>query len=243
MKQCLVNMPSHFFSPLIGASCLLLISCTSPFTAHHSAMSSENKLPQQQVADFLSTDCADIWSLEEEATDKNPLYWLRGMDCAERLSPEMARAEARLYAHERWSDAFRQGILLASAKITPPERRDVIRRLDSYTPQIPSQVRPLYQVWRDGQVLQLQLSEERSRYAKLQQSTDNELDTLRQQEQRLRSQLDLTTRKLENLTDIERQLSSRKPAGTNFSPDATHPGASSPATPTQPAPDRGGGNP
>lgn len=31
----------------------------------------------------------------------------------------------------------------------------------------------------------------------------------------LREQLELTTRKLENLTDIERQLSSRKPGG-NF---------------------------
>ena len=49
------------------------------------------------------------------------------------------------------------------------------------------------------------------------------LETLRQQEIELRSQLELTTRKLENLTDIERQLSSRKPGG-NFSPDAGHGG-------------------
>jgi hypothetical protein len=33
-------------------------------------------------------------------------------------------------------------------------------------------VRPVYQLWRDGQTLQLQLAEERSRYSKLQQSTD-----------------------------------------------------------------------
>ena len=63
----------------------------------------------------------------------------------------------------------------------------------------------------------------RARYAKLQQSSDAELETLRQQEIELRSQLELTTRKLENLTDIERQLSSRKPGG-NFSPDAGHGG-------------------
>ena len=74
---------------------------------------------------------------------------------------------------------------------------------------------------RDAQGRQLQLIDERSRYAKLQQSNDAELETLRQQEIELRSQLELTTRKLENLTDIERQLSSRKPGG-NFSSDAGH---------------------
>ena len=59
------------------------------------------------------------------------------------------------------------------------------------------------------------------RYSKLQQASDSELDTLRQQQQHLQSQLDLTTRKLENLTDIERQLSTRKPGG-NYNPDALH---------------------
>ncbi len=62
-----------------------------------------------------------------------------------------------------------------------------------------------------------QLSEERSCYSKLQQSTDSELDTLRQQQQHLRTQLDTTTRKLENLTDIERQLSCR----VNISPSSS----------------------
>lgn len=67
-------------------------------------------------------------------------------------------------------------------------------------------MRPVYQLWRDGQTLQLQLSEERFRYSKLQQSSDSELDALRQQQESLREQLETTTRKLENLTDIERQL-------------------------------------
>ena len=67
----------------------------------------------------------------------------------------------------------------------------------------------------------LQLAEERQRYGKLQQASDSELDTLRQQHHVLQQQLELTTRKLENLTDIERQLSTRKPAG-NFSPDTPH---------------------
>ena len=230
MKQCLVNMSHGFLSLLAGASCLMLAGCT---TAQHTAKSSdEDKLPQQQVADFLSTDCTDIWSLEGENIEKNPLYWLRSIDCSERLSPEMARAEARLHTDETWQDAFRRGILLGSAKITPLERRETVNRVDSFGPQIPSQIRPLFQIWREGQAMQLQLSDERSRYSKLQQSTDGELDTLREQQQHLRSQLELTTQKLENLTDIERQLSSRKPAGSSLTPDPAHPGdqTTAPAT-------------
>ncbi len=49
-------------------------------------------------------------------------------------------------------------------------------RLDTFSPQIAVQVRPLYQLWRDGQTRQLQLVEERARYAKLQQSSDSELE-------------------------------------------------------------------
>jgi hypothetical protein len=221
MKQRLVNMSHGFLALLAGASCLLLAGCHS---AQHAANASdEDKLPQQQVADFLSTDCTDVWSLHGESTEKNPLYWLRSMDCADRLSPEMARTEARIHTDDTWQDAFRRGILLGSAKITPLERRDNVNRVDSFSAQVPSQIRPLLQIWRDGQALQLQLSDERTRYSKLQQSTDGELDTLREQQQHLRSQLDLTTQKLENLTDIERQLSSRKPAGSNFVPDSAHP--------------------
>ncbi|MBZ4276160.1 hypothetical protein LAN30_26500, partial [Mycobacterium tuberculosis] len=72
----------------------------------------------------------------------------------------------------------------------------------------------LYQLWRDGQTRQLQLVEERARYAKLQQSSDSELETLRQQELALGEQLAQTTRTLEDLTGRERPLSSRKPGGS-----------------------------
>ena len=211
---------SHFFALvrplrgwlLSGMSCLALAGCSASTSPHAADGKTLSALPQHQVADFLSVECADIWSLQSEASDKNPLYWLRGIDCADRLAPVQARAEARQHDANSWQDAFKRGILLADAKITPNERRDLVTSLDAFSPQIAAQVRPLYQLWRDAQGRQLQLIEERSRYAKLQQSSDAELETLRQQEIELRSQLELTTRKLENLTDIERQLSSRKPA-------------------------------
>lgn len=133
------------------------------------------------------------------------------MDCADRLMPAQSRQQARQYDDGNWQNTFKQGILLADAKITPYERRQLVARIDALSTEIPAQVRPLYQLWRDGQALQLQLAEERQRYSKLQQSSDSELDTLRQQHHVLQQQLELTTRKLENLTDIERQLSTRKP--------------------------------
>lgn len=187
-------------------------------------------LPEQQLADFFSTDCADIWRLNGAGIDSNPLYWLRGMECAGRLGPAEARAEARAWPDDTWQETFKRGILLANAKITPIERRRFFTRLDEMSTQVPARVRPLFQVWRDGQAAQLQLSEARGRYSKLQQSTDLELDTLREQQQRLRSQLELTTRKLENLTDIERQLSTRKSAG-GYLQDPAH--ASEGAKPQQ----------
>ncbi|MEB6378721.1 two-component system QseEF-associated lipoprotein QseG [Leclercia adecarboxylata] len=235
MNLSLVSM-SHVFSRAINAvfsghslflslPCLLLAGCVNSTPTSAISDKQGEKLPEHQLADFLSTDCNNIWQLHGQETDSNPLYWLRGMDCADRLSPAAARAEARGRTDDTWQESFKRGILLANAKINPVERRQLTTRLDALSPQIPAQVRPLYQLWRHGQVLQLQLAEERFRYGKLQQSTDGELDTLRQQQQYLRAQLDTTTRKLENLTDIERQLSTRKPV-SNYLPDAPKPATS-----------------
>ena len=229
MNLSLMSM-SHVFSRAINTvfsghfirlslPCLLLAGCVTHAPTPAISDKQDEKLPEHQLADFLSTDCNNIWQLHGQETDSNPLYWLRGMDCADRLSPAAARAEARTWSDDTWQESFKRGLLLANAKINPVERRVLTTRLDALSPQIPAQVRPLYQLWRHGQVLQLQLAEERSRYGKLQQTTDGELDNLRQQQQYLRSQLDTTTRKLENLTDIERQLSTRKPV-SNYLPDA-----------------------
>lgn len=198
---------------------LLLTGCvqntvTSLIKPHHHPQE-----PEQQLADYLSTRCQEIWQIQGHDTVNNPLFWLRSMDCAARLPPAEARAMARQWPSESWHETFKRGILLSNAKITPTERRRYMTRLNEITSEVPTQVRSLYQVWRDGQASLLDLSDERLRYSKLQQSADGELDTLREQQRRLRGQLELTTRKLENLTDIERQLSSRKP-GSNYLPDS-----------------------
>lgn len=231
MNLSLVSMPHvvvrmlkrHFFRRLLLASvpCLALAGCVPNAVNHIIGDPAQEKIPPHQLADYLATDCADIWSLQGRSTDANPLYWLRAMDCADRLMPVQARSEASVLLADTWQGAFKRAILLDTAHITPPERRELVTRLDALSPQISPQVRPLYQIWRSGQTLQLQLAEERMRYSKLQQASDSDLDTLRQQQQHLQTQLDLTTRKLENLTDIERQLSTRKPAGS-YNPDTSH---------------------
>lgn len=197
---------------------LLLTGCVQGKVASSIKQPHQPQEPEQQLADYLSTDCMEIWQIQGHDAINNPLFWLRGMACAERLPPAEARAEARQWPTDTWQDTFKRGILLSNAKITPNERRRYMTKLDAMTSEVPIQVRPLFQVWRDGQASLLDLSDERTRYSKLQQSADGELDTLREQQQRLRGQLDLTTRKLENLTDIERQLSSRKASG-NYLPD------------------------
>lgn len=189
----------------------------------HSVISpkSEQPQPDQQIDDYLTVGCTEIWQLAGNAVESNPLYWLRGMDCARQLTPAEARVIAHRHEDATWQSAFRRGILLADARITPTERKGFMDILSATQGRIPGPVQPLYRVWISGQQLQIKLFAERGRYNKLRLTTDAEMDTLRQQQQHLHSQLELTTRKLENLTDIERQLSTRKPSGS-YAPDSGH---------------------
>ncbi len=200
---------------LSGIACLTLAGCSAGFSPHTAEGTAAPGQAQHQVADFVAVDCADIWAHSSDASDKIP-----STGCGALTVPIASRRRRRGRRRNAIpTTAGRTRSVAASCllmlKLPLRERRDLVARLDTFSPQIAVQVRPLYQLWRDGQTRQLQLVEERARYAKLQQSSDSELETLRQQELALREQLELTTRKLENLTDIERQLSSRKPGG-NF---------------------------
>lgn len=189
---------------------LLLSGCTtSPAT---SSLPSGYQVaePEVSVADYLATRCSDLWTIENSAALSNPLYWMRAIDCAERLSPAEARAEAHRWPVESWSRAFKQGVLMSNGNVTPVERRRYVETLDRYSSDFPQSVRPLLQLWRSNQAAQLDLSEARTRYVHLQQSSDTQLEAIRQQMVKQQQQLSDTQHKLERLTDIERQLSSRK---------------------------------
>ena len=187
-----------------------LSACQTPPTGSTLHDGTSLAEPDLRLPDYLATDCQNVWKIETPAAMSNPLYWQRAIDCAERLSPVEARAEARRWPVQGWARAYKQSILLANGNVTPIERRQYLDTLDGYSAAYPTAVRPLLQLWRSNQAALLALSGERSRYAALQQSNDAELDSLRQQQTKLRQSLEDTQRKLERLTDIERQLSSRK---------------------------------
>lgn len=195
---------------LSGCALLLLSACSQPSVATPVLSGRPVPEPGVKLPDYLAVACAEVWRVEDPATMSNPLYWLRAIDCAERLPPAQARAEAHRWPPESWSRAFKQGILLANGNVTPPERRTFVTTLDSYSSVFPGTVRPLIQLWRSHQAAQLELSAARSRYAHLQQTSDGQLDALRRQQHQLAQALADTQRKLERLADIERQLSSRK---------------------------------
>ena len=166
--------------------------------------------PEAKIVDYRLMDCNRLQDVEESKSGSNPLYWLRMMDCAARLSPAEARAAARSQAGDGWQAAFKVAVLMANGNVTPVERRQYMLQLDAFSRDYPAALRPLLQLWRENQMAQLQLSEERTRYHHLQQSSDAQLDALRQQHAALSSELAVTRRKLDTLTDIERQLSSRR---------------------------------
>jgi hypothetical protein len=187
----------------------LLAACASDAPGAKIVGHSAPVEPEAKIVDYRLVDCARIWDVEESKTS-NPLYWLRATDCAARLSAADARAQARQQGGDSWQGAFKEAVLMANGNVTPVERRQYMLQLDAFSRDYPAAVRPLLQLWRDNQMAQLQLSEERTRYHHLQQTSDAQLDALRQQQATLNSELKVTRRKLDTLTDIERQLSTRR---------------------------------
>ncbi|MCS3407529.1 two-component system QseEF-associated lipoprotein QseG [Serratia sp. AKBS12] len=201
--------PLSFLGTLLFAP-FLLAGCADRAVSSGLEPQQQEAIPDSKVVDYRIAPCDTLWQLNEKDALDNSLYWLRAMDCADRIGSTQARTLAKTIPGTAWDGMFKQSILLGSAEPTSAERRQMIDRLNHYRLAFPSTLRPLLQLWRQQQVLQIALFDERARYQHLQESTDSQIDTLRQSQARLQSQLQDTSRKLENLTDIERQLSSRK---------------------------------
>ncbi|MFJ5477513.1 two-component system QseEF-associated lipoprotein QseG [Pectobacterium carotovorum] len=211
MKGWLANSVfSRLLKVVAMSSPLVLAACNSHVSSGTALLEAEATPPKEQVADFRIAQCEHLWQIDDRESMNNALYWLRAMDCAGRLTQFQAREEAGQVAGDSWDSVFKQGILLDNAGITQAERRQVLEQINLYRLAFPAALRPLMQTWRDRQTLFLALSDERLRYKRLQESSDKQLDALRVQQSHLQYQLETTTQKLENLTDIERQLSSRK---------------------------------
>lgn len=167
-------------------------------------------VPEVKVTDYRYASCDTIWENGQPTARENALFWLRMMDCADRVEITQARADASKITVTDWSTAFQQNILLNSADPSIAERRKMLDSINTYSLSFPTAVRPLLQLWREQQVQAINLSDASARYKRLQQEMDSKLDRLKEDNAKLAFELSTTSRKLENLTDIERQLSSRK---------------------------------
>ncbi|MFV4845218.1 two-component system QseEF-associated lipoprotein QseG [Edwardsiella tarda] len=174
--------------------------------------------------DYQQVACATLWREQAPSALANGLYWLRAMSCAQQLNRGEARAQAHRLAGESWSAALKQSLLIGRAEPSLAERRQILDRLAALDGQFPPSLQPLIQLWRSQQAQILALAEERARYQRLQSSSEAQLEGLQAECQRWQTQLEETQRKLENLTDIERQLSARK----QIVPEGRTGGAASP---------------
>ncbi len=72
----------------------------------------------------------------------------------------------------------------------------MIDRLNSAQLALRNSLQPLLQLWRQQQVLQITLLDEKAHYQRLQESADSRIDTLHQALARLQAELQDTSRKL-----------------------------------------------
>ncbi|WP_413737488.1 two-component system QseEF-associated lipoprotein QseG [Sodalis sp. RH21] len=208
MSRARISAPM-VLAPMMLAP-MLLAGC-----AGHSARSDLSSLspdPVQQATPHsrMAAECNELWQNDDKAALSDAGYWLRAMQCAERITPSQARAEAENQNGETWHDAFRQSILLNSAGISVVERRQSYQHLLGFRSQFPASIYPLFKMWRQQQALRLMLADERSRSQRQQEASASQIDQMRVQQIELQRKLDITSRKLENLTEIERRLSARK---------------------------------
>lgn len=189
---------------------LLMVGCHSYSPSHEPAGPFSNQVRPAAAPERSVAECNELWQQDDEAVLSTAAYWLRAMRCAERITPTQARVRAEEQSGETWDDAFRQSILLNAAGISVIERRQSYQHLLGFRSQFPAEIYPLFKMWRQQQALRLMLAEERSLAQKQQEASAVQIDQLRLQQIELQRKLDVTTRKLENLTEIERRLSARK---------------------------------
>ena len=125
---------------------LLLTGCSDNPASSRFSQAVQMVIPETKIVDYRTLSCDVLWDLDDKETLENSLYWLRAMDCAERLGSTQARVLAKSLPVTAWSSAFKQGILVSSAEPTMAERRQVVERLNNYSQSVPGAVRPLIQL-------------------------------------------------------------------------------------------------
>jgi hypothetical protein len=167
-------------------------------------------IPSTKVVDFRLAPCETLWALDDSEAINNSLFWLRAMDCADRMNDAQAHFQADQIKADSWDSVFKQSILRAGADPDQQQRGALLARVNQYRVEMPASIRSLVQLWRERQTLQVTLGDEKARNARQAAVSESKIEQLTEQQVALQASLADTQRKLKNLTDIERQLSSRK---------------------------------
>lgn len=205
----LFNWKTYLFSLLFP---FVLAGCAPKASTEEAISEPETPVVKQKTIDYRWAECSTLNAFYHEGMN-NALYWLRTIECTNRLMSTEAQRRANNVVVTGWGDAFYKSILLERAGLSIAERRNQLVLLESYKLQFPSSMRVLLSIWINNQTNMLSLAEEKMRYRRLSTETDNQIDLLKKQNNALESELKTTLRKLESLTQIERQLSSRKQGG------------------------------
>lgn len=196
---------------LLSAAFALLGGCAERGVVDAASGEIKYESPDRKVNDYSRVRCdGDIWKGQNDETNANGLYWLRLISCAGTFTPTQARAQSYGYDNARWDGVLKRAILLSKLELSSPERRGALEQLKNFQATYPDSVYSLVQMWRTEQQLQLSLQEEKARSQRQKEGAESLIVDLQLQMVEIKHQLHETTRKLQNLTDIERQLSSRK---------------------------------
>lgn len=182
-----------FFAVVISS--LLMVGCS----LHLSDM-----VPSIKTTDYSTLSCELIWQEKNVAEYNNAFYWLKVMACTKSIDKEAAIVWANQDNGTEWYSLFKQGIMVNYLRPVENQRRLTIARLKNVCPQLSESVCNLMTLWLENQEMQSSLVAERGRYQRLKEATDS-------QQHELQEELKGLELKLKSLTDIESQLSARKP--------------------------------
>lgn len=210
-KNARCRLKGNIGGALLLSTFALLGGCAERGVVDATSGEIKYESPDRKVNDYSRVRCdGDIWKSQNDETNANGLYWLRLISCAGTFTPTQARAQSYGYDTTKWDGVFKRAILLSKLDLGNVERRSALEQLKNFQATYPDSVYSLVQMWRNEQQLQLGLQDEKVRSQRQKEGAESQIVDLQLQMVEIKHQLHETTRKLQNLTDIERQLSSRK---------------------------------
>ncbi|MDK7225514.1 two-component system QseEF-associated lipoprotein QseG, partial [Proteus mirabilis] len=177
---------------------MFLAGCAQKSLTETANIEPETPVVKQKTIDYRWAECKTLAAFYHEGLN-NPLFWLRTIECTQRIMSTEAQRQASSVIVAGWDGAFYKSILLERAGMTVAERRAQLVLLESYQLQFPSSMRVLLSTWIENQTLTLALADEKNRNRRFVTETENKMDLLKKQNNALEHELNTTRKKLESL--------------------------------------------